>query len=54
MNMFLNNKPATEYDLAEAFTKLGDLDTIELSDVDANGNLYFEVNVFKPFVSFSQ
>lgn len=51
MNMFLNNKPATEADLKRAFAELGELDTIELVRVDERGNFYFEVSVFELFTN---
>ena len=46
MLMFLNGKEIAAEDLKNKLDKLNMLELIELMDVDENGNLYFETNIY--------
>lgn len=56
MKIFINGVESTVDDLREAYNNLdpgpadgGDFEELVLTDIDADGNLYFEVYTFSAF-----
>lgn len=44
--MFFNDRPIATEELKHLFDDMGELEVLELVEVDENGNLHFDINTY--------